>query len=198
MLDALDTTLKTLLERSLPSELASVVDIRFDTPDGDFAPLNEKKTVDLFLYDVRENRELRCNEPIVQRNDDGSLSQQRPPVRVDCSYLITAWSPADDAKVRVKEEHQLLGEVMKVMLRYPTLPFAILPASLQNQENTRTSLLQPSQLQSIAEFWQALGGKPKAALNYTATIWLEIEEMRATAPLASDRSIQFSPDVAGR
>ncbi|MDJ0747492.1 MAG: Pvc16 family protein [Xenococcaceae cyanobacterium MO_167.B27] len=28
-------------------------------------------------------------------------------------------------------------------------------------------------LQSLGEFWQALGGKPKAALHYTVTIGVE-------------------------
>jgi hypothetical protein len=32
------------------------------------------------------------------------------------------------------------------------------------------STLQPGRLQSLGEFWQALGGKPKAALNYTVTL----------------------------
>jgi hypothetical protein len=30
--------------------------------------------------------------------------------------------------------------------------------------------LQPGRLQSPAEFWQAIGGKPKASLNYSVTI----------------------------
>jgi hypothetical protein len=36
MLEDLDATLKVLLERSLPPDLATA-DIPFDTPDGDFA-----------------------------------------------------------------------------------------------------------------------------------------------------------------
>jgi hypothetical protein len=44
-----------------------------------------------------------------------------------------------------------------------------------------TSTLQPGRLQSLGEFWQALGGKPKAALNYSVTASVEVfapEELR--------------------
>ena len=47
----------------------------------------------------------------------------------------------------------------------------VLQGSLQTQElPLPTAVLQPGHLQSLGEFWQALGGKPKAALNYTVTV----------------------------
>ena len=86
-------------------------------------------------------------------------------MRVDCSYLITAW--AGD----IKSEHTLLGDVMRVLLRYPTLLRDLLAEQLQDQFlPLPTAVLQPGHLQSVGEFWQALDGKPKAALNYTVTI----------------------------
>jgi hypothetical protein len=46
-----------------------------------------------------------------------------------------------------------------------------LQGSLEGQEPPLPAVsLQPGRLQSLGEFWQALGGKPKAALNYTVTI----------------------------
>ena len=60
---------------------------------------------------------------------------------------------------------------MKVLLRHPTLPDTVLVGSLAGQEPLLpTSTLQPAKLQSLGEFWQALGGKPKAALHYTVTV----------------------------
>jgi hypothetical protein len=79
--------------------------------------------------------------------------------------LITAW--AGD----IRDEHTLLGEVMRALLRYTSLPVEILPVPLREQEMPLpTTVLQPSYLQSVGEFWQALDGKPKAALNYKVTI----------------------------
>ena len=92
MIDDLDKSLEELLKRELPQNLVGQMTISFATPDDQFPPTSVTlPAVDLFLYDVRENRELRSNEWVVARNGDGTASKLRPPVRVDCSYLVTAW-----------------------------------------------------------------------------------------------------------
>ena len=68
----------------------------------------------------------------------------------------------------------MLGEVMKVLLRYPVIPSEVLQGSLGGQEPPLPStVLLPGRLPSLAEFWQSLGGKPKAALDYTVTIGVD-------------------------
>jgi hypothetical protein len=108
---------------------------------------------------------------------------------VDCSYLVTAWSGD------VLSEHSLLGEVMKVLLRHPNLPESVLEGSLAGQEPPLpTSTLQPGRLQSLGEFWQALGGKPKATLNYTATIGVDPYEP-SEAPLVTKHQISIGQSL---
>ena len=163
----LDNSLKKLLEVELLGVLSDSVTVVFDTPDDKFNPPNQR-TVNFFLYDIQENRDLRSNERLFERQSNGQVRQNLPPVRVDCSYMVTAWSG------NAESEHSLLGEVMKVLLRYPTLPDNVLVGSLAGQEPPLpTSTLQPAKLQSLGEFWQALGGKPKVALHYTVTINVE-------------------------
>jgi hypothetical protein len=183
MINDLDDALERLLAQELGRIFTEAVSVVFDTPVEDFRPTT--RTIDLFLYDVRENRELRSNDWLVERNDDGGVRKRRAPVRVDCSYLITAW--AGDAK----SEHNLLGEVMKILLRYPTLPATVLQGgSLGGQEPPLpTAVLQPGRLQSLGEFWQALGGEPKAALNYTVTIVVELGEPIELGPPVTDKRI---------
>jgi hypothetical protein len=55
--------------------------------------------------------------------------------------------------------------------------------------------LQPGQLQSMGEFWQALGGKPKAALNYTVTIGVAPHAPEETGPLVTDKVIKFRQGI---
>jgi hypothetical protein len=163
MIKDLDNSLKKLLEVELLGVLSNVVQVLFDPPDESFRP--PPGTVNFFLYDIRENLELRSNEWQIERQSNGVVNRKLPLVRVDCSYLVTAWSGD------VESEHSLLGEVMKVLLRYPTLPEGVLQGSLSGQEPPLpTCSLQPARLQSLGEFWQALGGKPKATLHYTVTI----------------------------
>ena len=93
MIDDLDKTLEVLLKREMPPSLVDQLTTSFAVPDDQF-PLQSVTlpAIDLFLYDVRENHGLRTNEWIVERGSDGAATKKRPPVPVECSYLVTAWA----------------------------------------------------------------------------------------------------------
>lgn len=187
MLDDLDKTLEKLLKQELPSALADRISISFATPDGEFPTKVQLPAINLFLYDVRENLELRNTEWFVERHSDGTATRKRPPVRIDCSYFISSW-PVDPADAQT--EHRLLGEVMKVLLRYPQIPPEFLQGTLQGQQPPlRVEGLRPSQLQTMGEFWQAMGGKPRAILNYTVTLSVNVHEISEIVPLVTDMKI---------
>ena len=195
MINDLDSTLRTLLKRELPPSLASQVSISFDPPDDQFPPQGiTLPAIDLFLYDVRENHDLRSNEWSVSRDSSGVARRSLPLVRIDCSYLITAW-PSKGTPTPTEDEHRLLGETIMVLLRFSTLPAEVLQGQLGDQElPLPTSVLQPGQLQSLGEFWQALGGKPKAALNYTVTIAVQpFETVEVPLVTASDTGLKPTP-----
>ena len=109
---------------------------------------------------------------------------------MDFSYLITAW-PSDSVPDPAADEHRLLGEVMRVLLRHRTIPEEVLSGVLKSQEPVLpVSSLQPGRLQSLGEFWQALGGKPKAALNYQVTLSVEVDAA-AEVHLVTDKKIKI-------
>jgi hypothetical protein len=202
MINDLDRTLEKLLLSELPAEFVSEeastrVTISFATPDDQFPPTSVTlPAIDLFLYDVRENRELRSNEWLVERRSDGTATRKHPPVRVDCSYLITSWA-SESVPNPAQDEHRLLGEVMKVLLRHSTIPAGVLQGSLRGQEPPLpAAVLQPGRLQSLGEFWQALGGKPKAALNYTVTIGVDVAAPVEVGPAVVDKQLKFTHGVA--
>ena len=187
MLQDLDATLKELLIRELPPDMTlGESRISFVVPDSEFSGSVGKPAINLFLYDVRENMELRQNDWSVER-DGGRATKRRNPVRVNCSYLITAW--ADDAS----DEHYFLGEVMKVLLRHRELPASVLQGEFQGQEPPlRTVALGIQQLQSLGEFWQAMGGQPRVALSYAVTISVDVNEMVDLGPLVTEKQINLS------
>lgn len=196
MIVDLDNSLEQLLRQELLPIIGPSVNICFATPDGDFPPPSVTlPAVDLFLYDVRESMELRSSEWIVTRNSDGTSQRKRPPVRVECSYMITAW-PAETTPNPPQDEHYMLGEVMKVLLRHSVLPEGILQGSLKNQEPPLpTVTLQPGYLQSLGEFWQALGGKPKAVLNYKVTIGVDVHKEYQAGPPVIDKRLKFKTET---
>lgn len=193
MLNDLDNSLKTLLEKELPADLVGQVTISFESPDRQAG--QDANAINLFLYDVRENWDLRSNEWHLERNN-GRVTQQPPPARVDCSYLITAWSKIpDNQQGKAEQEHLFLGEVMKVLLHHRLLPAGVLQGELEGQEPAvRAKPLQASQLQSLGEFWQAMGSKPKAMLNYTVTISVPVGEPVNLGRPVTDVRFRFGPE----
>src|SRR5262245_25883194 len=177
MIKDLDETIAALLRRDLPPALIGQVQISFATPDDQFPPQAVTlPAIDLFLYDVRENLDLRSNEVFIETHSNGTATRTRAPVRIDFSYLVTAW-PSKGIPDPAEDEHRILGAVMRVLLRHRTIPQDVLQGVLVTQAPALpTSSLQSSRLQSVGEFWQALGGKPKAALNYSVTVSVEVAE----------------------
>lgn len=176
MIDDLDRSIEALLRRELPAGLVEQISISFATPDDQFPPSSViLPAIDLFLYDIRENQELRSNEAVLQR-EGKKFTRELPPVRVDCSYLVTAWA-SDSSPRRALDEHRLLGEAMVALMRHARIPGDLLQGHLQGQHPPLPAVtLQPGRLQSRGEFWQALGGKPKAAFDYTVTFGVRVSE----------------------
>jgi hypothetical protein len=182
MFHDLDSTLAELLKRELPPALVDQVSVTFATPDSQFPPSSVAlPTINLFLYEIQENRELRSHEPWVDRQPDGRASRIAAPVRVDCHYLVTAWAKSEQPE---RDEHRLLGDVMRVLLRYRELPAEVLRGSMKDQAlPVRAAVMATSQQQSRGDFWQALGGRPRAAFNYTVTVSIDVHEPEDLGPV---------------
>jgi hypothetical protein len=167
MIRDLDATLEAVLTQAgLPAELAAA-QIVFDRPTEPFNP--PQTTVDLFLYDVRENVELRDNEPIRRHTGIGRVTIEPPPLRVACSYLVTAW-PVGGADL-VLQEHRLLSQILQLLSRFPTIPASFLVGSLVNQEPPLPMITaQTDALKNPAEFWTAIGNRLRASLSVTVTV----------------------------
>jgi hypothetical protein len=189
MLQDLDATLAALIDAELP---AGNVTISFAAPDDQFPPPHVTlPALSLFLYDVRENRELRSGQWELERTN-GSFTRTPPPVRVECSYLITAW-PSPSVLDPSEEEHGLLGDVMKVLLRYPVIPDRYLRGELVGQEPPMPArIIADTQLHSLGELWQAMGGKPKAALHYAVTVGVTLFGPSDAGPAVTSKIIKIS------
>jgi hypothetical protein len=179
VIDDLDRTIEALLRAHLPASLAGQLAISFLAPDSDFPPSSvPPPALDLFLYDLREDRDLRSTEWIV---DEESGTRRPPPLRLACSYLVTAWAAPGSADV-VREEHRLLGEVVRVLVRHRTIPADLLAGVLAEQPlPPPATSLQAGPLPSVGEFWQA-AGRPKAALAYTVTLAVDAVPALAAGP----------------
>ena len=181
MIRDLSLTLRSLLDdpalASVFPELAAA-QIVFDRPAEPFSPA--QTTVNLFLYDIRENLELRSSEPLLERRN-GEAIIHPPPLRVACAYLITAW-PVGGTELPL-QEHRLLSQTLQVLFRYPTIPAAFLQGSLAGQQPPLPMLTaQADGLKDPADFWAAIGNKLRPSITVTATLAME-RFAAITAPL---------------
>jgi hypothetical protein len=173
MIDDLSRSLRAILDdpglaASFP-ELAAA-QISFERPSETFNPA--QTTVDLFLYDIRENVELRDNQPSVTRLN-GQVAIRRPPLRVACWYLVTAW-PAGGVEPPL-QEHRLLGQALQVFSALPTIPPGLLQGALVGQEPPLPLLAAQSDgLANPADFWTALGNRLRPSFTLMATVAIPV------------------------
>jgi hypothetical protein len=177
--DDLDSTLRALLDDdAAPAELRNA-DVSFETPGKDYRP--SLSTVNLFLHEVHENRELRDPVPITVAQD-GMFSRALPPLRVDCSYLVTAWSSLDGA-VKVATEHRLLGEALGWLGCFGTVPERFCRGRLVDQPYPPpTVVAQLTGRHDSSEFWHSLGTPPRPAFSLTVTVAVELAVVEPDGP----------------
>jgi len=194
MIRDLSTTLQALLgDPTLAApfpELHQAL-IAFDRPDDSFKPA--QTTINLFLFDVRENMELRSNEPKIQRLN-GQAVIHPAPKRMACTYLVTAW-PVGGTDLTLQEQ-RLLAQVLQAFATYPAIPATFLKGKLVGQEPPLPMMAaRPEELKNPAEFWTAIGNKMRACIAVTATISMEIFAP-VTAPISKTAIVRLGERTA--
>lgn len=190
MISDLDEAIKKLLVTKGEIE-PSQVDIKFETPDREWSASISKPTINIYLYDIRENHHLRGTEWGITKNSDGIAIRKKNPSRVDVYYLITVW--ANDAF----DEHRILWRVMSTLFCYPEIPDDVLSGELVRQNYPiKTTTVQPDGLFSNpADFWSALDNKIKASISYVVTLPLDTE-LSFKAPMVRTSVIGVKPPDA--
>ena len=128
MIHEVDEALRKLVERELAG---SGVEVSFEAPTKDWAARRSAPTVDLYLYDIREDRERRnvALEPV--RDDRGVITGRAPAAALfKLSYLVTAWTQ------RPEDEHRLLSTMLACCIRYDALPRDILTGRCSSSRST--------------------------------------------------------------
>jgi len=182
MFHQLDESIAAFVQAELPLE---AITVSFARPDEHFPPPGVSlPALSFFLYDVRENLGLRRAEWETERDSSGALLRRRNPSHLKCSYLITAWPDETDLSEPppAVTEHRMIGEVMRLFMRNRRIPAEYLVGELAGDFGVRNAFVTEKpplgtgegQIQGLGEFWQAMGGRPRFALHYAATIGIDI------------------------
>jgi hypothetical protein len=167
MLADLDETLRGLLKAELERHGFEGCDIAFDAPAREWSGQLSKPTVNLFLYDLRESETMRTSE-WSRMTKDGRTFEGRPPMIMECSYAVTAWTQA------VEDEHRLLSQVLAIFNAYPELPQTALNGRLANGSQAAPIKARIGQGKGEkSDFWSAIGGQYKVSLDYVVRLSVE-------------------------
>jgi len=191
----LDKTLKHMFQAEFGTSLP--FDLSFAIPDKSFAPVTKTNTtLNCYLYEINEDRELRSVVPMLQRNINGTIDKAFPPARIKLSYCITAWSPAQstpDGEPQL-DEHTLLSQVLEVLLKYPVLPTEILQGTLAGQDPLPpTTVVLPDTSKSTSDFWSAIGGQLRPSIDYKVTVSLTYQTP-STRPMVTTMVTSFGSE----
>jgi hypothetical protein len=189
MLHLLDETLEAFLREEIPLPVRQV-DVSFSAPDEDWGAKLSRPTVNLFLWDIRQNfSERTAGSELVEEN--GRKFRRSPRPRVDCRYLVTAWT------TDVGDEHQLLGSLLVAFLSHPEIGAAHLRGLLADVRPLPTlSVAAPTETTS-SDFWSAIKGKLKPGLDLLVTTVVDTGIMREAGPAVEQYELRLGKRRAG-
>lgn len=168
MIDDLDEALRQLLIRELPVKNGEI-DITFDQPKREWSARLSRPTLNLFLYDLAENKKLRQTQPLwdIEHDSNGVARQRRKPVRMDLRYMITTWAAEPE------DEHRLLTRILMALFRHPHLPDEVLPESLHGQQVPIPLMVaQEEDLANPSDLWSAIDNEWRPSITCVVTLAL--------------------------
>jgi hypothetical protein len=172
-----DAALRALIEREALDHAA--VDVVFDAPTKDWASRRTSPTVDVYLYDVREDVRRRERGVVDEYDQERRVTGRHlPPRHFKLSYLVTAWTQ------RPEDEHRLLSDLLACFLRHDAVPADLLDGAVARLglPVPVTIALPPPEDRSFADVWSALGGELKPSLDVVVTVPTDTGQRPHTGP----------------
>jgi hypothetical protein len=175
VLQLLDEAFEAYLRDVVPLQTRDV-DVVFNAPDRDWAATISRPTINLYLWDVRPNDRERELGLVEVRDGNGRPHLRGPLPRVDCRYLVTAWT------TDVRDEHSLLGRVLMAVLNNPVLAAHYLPPPLNETVPLPRLDLRSDAESKSSELWNALGGQLKPGLDVVLTTTVDAAQLTEVGP----------------
>lgn len=177
MIHEVDSGLRALIQREVVQ--FGDVEVVFDAPNREWASHRTVPTIDVYLYDIREDLRRRERGVIQDYDDSGRVVARRLPARYfKLSYLVTAWTQ------RPEDEHRLLAGLLSCFLRHDALPRDLIEGPLE-ETGLPVPLsvgLPPPEDRSFADVWTALGGELKPSLDVVVSAPTDSGQRREVGP----------------
>jgi hypothetical protein len=201
MLKPLDQTISTVLDTGWAPNGPLKPGFYFTVPDEDWRAKVKQTPTDLrlnvYLYEVRENTAFRRTEwdmIALPGPPPPTVVPSHPPVYFDCHYLISAWSGAEDSDAisPVLDEHEMLSEALRVLLRNPDVVPGTLPNALTigggpvfQQAHIYLTVAPPEAPRVLNDFWSTMRLPWRPAIQLVATAPLDLLQDAPPATLVT-------------
>jgi hypothetical protein len=176
-----DDALRQLVrEHALPG---SDIEVALDAPTKDWSARRNAPTINMYLYDIREDMRRRSRGMINEYDERGQVaSRHMPPRYLKLSYLFTAWTQ------RPEDEHRLLSSLVGALMRYEAMPRELLTGSIAELglPVPVTVALPPPEDRAFADVWTALGGELKPSLDVVVSAPIEAGRIFTAGPPAHE------------
>jgi hypothetical protein len=176
-----DSALRTLITEETGG--TREVEVLFDAPTKEWAARRNSPTVDVYLYDIREDMRRRERGLLNEYSAERLLvARHLPPRHYKLSYLITAWTQ------RPEDEHRLLSSLLQCFLRHEAIPPELLTGRLGDLglPVAVSIALPPPEDRSFADVWSALGGELKPSLDVVVSAPVETGQRFEAGPPVQD------------
>jgi hypothetical protein len=174
MLHLLDESLEAFLRTVVPLDPREV-DVAFAAPDKAWGARLTRPTVNLFLFEVRR-ASGKATSGVERIERDGRVVQRLVLPRIELRYLVTAWT------TEPRDEHQLLGAVLRAVLAHAALPESCLRSPLAELAPPPSLGLADGDTRTSAELWSALDGQLKPCLEVVIVLPVDTELFHEVAP----------------
>jgi hypothetical protein len=165
VIQLVDQMLEQMLRAEVP--LSRDVDVSFTTPDRKWGGGVTNPTINLFLWDIRVDLDRAESGYVHRTAEDGSARRLRPDPSVTFRYLVTSWASEH------RDEHQLLGAVLRCILRTEVVDPAHLPEVFGDIGDVEIELA-PGDPRN-KDFWSSLDGQLKPGLDVVLTMVVPLD-----------------------
>jgi hypothetical protein len=194
-----DESLRNLVRRDVVG--TADIEVVLDAPTKEWAGRRNAPTIDVYLYDIREDLRRRQFGVIDVHDEAGHTVARRPPLRFfKLSYLLTAWTQ------RPEDEHRLLAALLQCFLRNDHIPREDLVGALAEEgvPFQVTMAIPPPEDRALSDVWSALGGELKPSLDLVVITPVDLDRTAATGvpvsapPIVEVGASGIPPERAGR
>jgi hypothetical protein len=190
VLNDADASLRSLIEATVSRNGSARTRVVFDPPTPEWAAGQSGSVLNLFLYDIREDRDGRGSDEVDVRDDQGHVIGRRPPIRkYQLSYLVSAWAKDPD------EEHRMLGSILASIPDLAAIPDDHLKGRFEEQGlAVNIDVAVPVTGAQTWDLWGALGTPPRTAVEIVLTAPVLPELRTDLAPPAEKLDLGVSRD----